>query len=57
MLNNKDNETLQEVMVAFHAKNKLEEVKKLLKDHKEYSISTKEILSIIEKEDTENDYF
>ena len=57
MLNKKDNETLQEVIVAFHAKNKLEEVKKLLKDHKEYSISTKEILSIIEKEDTENDYF
>lgn len=57
MLNKKDNETLQEVIVAFHAKNKLEEVKKLLKDHKEDSISTKEILSIIEKEDTENDYF
>ena len=57
MLNNKDNETLQEVMVAFHAKNKLEEVKQLLKEPKEDSISTKEILSIIEKEDTENDYF
>ena len=57
MLNKKDNETLQEVMVAFHAKNKLEEVKKLLKDHKDDSISTKEILSLIEKEDTENDYF
>ena len=28
MLNKKDNETLQEVMVAFHAKNKLDEVKK-----------------------------
>ena len=57
MLNKKDNETLQEIMVAFHAKNKLEEVKKLLKDHKDDSIIIKEILSLIEKEDTENDYF
>ena len=57
MLNTKDNETLQEVMVAFHAKNKLEEVKEFLKDHKDDSISTKEILNLIEKEDTDNDYF
>ena len=57
MLNTKDNETLQEVMVAFHAKNKLEEVKNFLKDHKDDSISIKEILNLIEKEDTENDYF
>ena len=57
MLNQKDNETLQEVMVAFHAKNKLEKVKKYLKDNKDDYISTKEILNFIEKEDTENDYF
>lgn len=57
MLNKKDNETLQEVMVAFHAKNKLDKVTKFLKDHKDDSLSTKEILKIIEKEDTENDYF
>ena len=31
MLNKKDNESLQEVMVAFHAKNKLDEVKKIPK--------------------------
>ena len=57
MLNKKDNETLQEVMVAFHAKNKLDEVKKYLKDHKDDSVSTKDILNLIGKEDTENDYF
>lgn len=57
MLNNKDNETLQEVMMAFHAKNKLEEITKFLKDHKDDSLSTKEILELIEKDDTENDYF
>ena len=27
MLNKKDNETLQEIVVVFHAKNKLDEVK------------------------------
>lgn len=57
MLNQKDKETLQEVMVAFHAKNKLEEVKKYLKNHKDDSISTKDILNLIEKEDAEHDYF
>ena len=57
MLNKKDNETLQEVMVAFHAKNKLDKVTKFLKDHKDDSLSKKEILELIEKEDTENDYF
>ena len=57
MLNTKDNEILQEVMMAYHAKNKLEEVKKFLKDHEDDSIPTKEILNLIEKEDTENDYF
>lgn len=57
MLNKKDNETLQEVMVAFHAKNKLDEVKKYLKDHKDDSVSTKDILNLIEEEDTEHDYF
>lgn len=57
MLNKKDNETLQEVMVAFHAKNKLDEVKKYLKDHKNDFVSTKDILNLIEKEDTEHDYF
>ena len=57
MLNKKDNETLQEVMVAFHAKNKLDEVKKYLKDHKDDSLSAKEILELIEKDNTENDYF
>ena len=57
MLNKKDNETLQEVMVAFHAKNKLEEITKFLKDHKNDSVSTKDILNLIEKENTEHDYF
>ena len=57
MLNKKDNETLQEVMVAFHAKNKLEKITKFLKDYKNDSLSTKEILELIEKDDTENDYF
>ena len=57
MLNKKDNETLQEVMMTFHAKNKLEEITKFLKDHKDDSLSTKEILELIEKDDTENDYF
>ena len=57
MLNKKDNKTLQEVMMAFHAKNKLEEITKFLKDHKDDSISTKEILELIEKDDTENDCF
>ena len=51
MLNEKDNKTLQEVMMAFHAKNKLDEVAKFLKKHKE-------VLAMIEKEDEEkNDYF
>ena len=44
-------------MVAFYAKSKLEEVKKFLKDYKDDSIPTKEILNLIEKEATENDYF
>ena len=57
MLNKKDNETLQEVMMAFHAKNKLEEITKFLKDHKDDYLSTKEILELIKKDDTENDYF
>lgn len=57
MLNKKDNETLQEVMMAFHAKNKLEEIIKFLKNHRDDSLSTKEILELIEKDDTENDYF
>ena len=57
MLNKKDNETLQEVMVAFHVKNKLDEVKKYLKDHKNDSVSTKDVLNLIEKEDMEHDYF
>lgn len=45
-----ENETLQEVMVAFYAKNKLDEVKKYLKDHKNDSVSTKDILNLIEKD-------
>ena len=57
MLNKQDNETLQEVMMAFYAKNKLEEIIKFLKDHKDDSLSTKEILELIEKDDTDNDYF
>jgi uncharacterized protein YehS (DUF1456 family) len=57
MLNEKDNKTLQEVMMAFHAKNKLDEVAKFLKKHKDDSVSTKEVLAMIEKEDEENDYF
>ena len=57
MLSKKDNEILQEVMMAFHAKNKLEEITKFLKDHKDDSLSTKEILELIKKDDTENDYF
>ena len=57
MLNKKDNETLQEVMMAFYAKNKLEKITKFLKDHKNDSLSTKDILELIEKDDTENDYF
>ena len=57
MLSKKDNEILQEVMMAFHAKNKLEEITKFLKNHKDDSLSTKEILELIEKDDTENDYF
>lgn len=57
MLNKKDDEILQEVMVAFHAKNKLDEVKKYLKGHKDDSVPTKDILNLIEKEDTEHDYF
>lgn len=56
-MNKKDNETLQEVMMAFHAKNKLEEITKFLKDHRDDSLSTKEILELIEKDDTGNDYF
>lgn len=44
MLNKKDNEILQEVMMAFHAKNKLEEIAKILKNHKDESFFTKEIL-------------
>ena len=57
MLNKKDNEILQEVMMAFHAKNKLEEITRFLKGHKNDSLSTKEILELIEKDDTESDYF
>ena len=57
MLNKKDNETLQEVMMAFHAKNKLEEITKFLQNHRDDSLSTKEILELIEKDDTENGYF
>ena len=57
MLNKKDNETLQEVMMAFQAKNKLEEITKFLKNHRDDSLSTKEILELIEKDDMENDYF
>ena len=57
MLNKNDNETLQEVMMAFHAKNKLEEITKILKNHKDESLSTKEILELIEKDDIKNDYF
>jgi hypothetical protein len=57
MLNKKDNEILQEVMMAFHAKNKLEEITRFLKSHKNDSLSTKEILELIEKDDTESDYF
>ena len=44
-------------MMAFYAKNKLEEITKFLKDHKDASLPTKEILELIEKDDTENDYF
>ena len=36
---------------------KLEEITKFLKDHKDDSLSKKEILEFIEKDDTENDYF
>ena len=57
MLNEKDNKTLQEVMMAFHAKNKLDEVAKFLKKHKDDSVSSQEVLAMIEKEDDENDYF
>ena len=57
MLNKNDNETLQEVMIAFHAKNKLEEITKILKNHKDESLPAKEILELIEKDDTKNDYF
>jgi hypothetical protein len=57
MLNKNDNEILQEVMIAFHAKNKLEEITKILKNHKDESLSTKEILELIEKDDIKNDYF
>ena len=57
MLNKKDNEILQEVMMAFHAKNKLEKITKFLKGHKDESLSAEEILELIEKDDTENDYF
>lgn len=39
------------------SKDKLEEITKFLKDHKDDSLSTKEILELIEKDDTENDYF
>ena len=44
-------------MIAFHAKNKLEEITKILKNHKDESLSTKEILELIEKDDIKNDYF
>ena len=57
MLNKKDNKTLQEVMIAFHAKNKLKEITRFLKGHKNDSLSTKEILELIEKDNTENDFF
>lgn len=43
--------------MAFHAKNKLEEITRFLKSHKNDSLSTKEILELIEKDDTESDYF
>lgn len=57
MLNKNDNETLQEVMIAFHAKNKLDEITKILKNHKDDSLSTKDILEFIEKDDIKNDCF
>ncbi len=57
MLNKEDNAVLQEILMAFHAKNKLEEVVKYLKDHMNDSVSTKDILQIIEKEDSEKSYF
>ena len=44
-------------MVAFHAKNKLEEITKFLKNYKDDSLSTKEILELIEKDDIDNDCF
>ena len=45
------------LIASFHAKNKLEEITKFLKDHKDDSLSTKEILELIEKDDTKNDCF
>ena len=57
MLNKNDNETLQEIMMAFHAKNKLEEITKFLKGYKDNSLLTKEILELIEKDNKKNDYF
>ena len=53
----KNEEVLQEVMMALHAKDKLDEVVKYLEENKNKSITTKEILEIIEKEDKENDFF
>lgn len=44
-------------MIAFHAKNKLEEITKILKNHKEKSLFAKDILELIEKDDIKNDYF
>ena len=45
------------LIASFHAQNKLEEVIRFLKDYKDDSLSAKEILELIEKDDAKNDYF
>ena len=53
----KKDEVLQEVMMAFHAKDKLDEVIKYLEKNKNKPVTAKELLEIIEKEDKDNDFF
>lgn len=50
-------EDIMALIASFHAQNKLEEVIRFLKDYKDDSLSAKEILELIEKDDAKNDYF
>ena len=53
----KDNEILQEIMIAFHAKNTLNKITDYIQKCKTDWVSVQDILNIIEQEDDVNDCF